>query len=197
MKIVARAPTSRAAHATACPWLPALAATTPAARSESESVEILWTAPRILNAPVRCRFSAFSSTRRPVRRVNVSEEKTGVTLAIPSIRSRAARMSATVGAIRLDLEHAQQDLAHGAERVELARLHLVEQPAQLGIVGDGVLEVLLRARGRDREHLAGEVLAAPRLELAPGFQEGPVLLDLLPQRLDPLAAHRLGEHDRR
>ena len=33
MKIVAAIPASRAAHATACPWLPALAATTPAARS--------------------------------------------------------------------------------------------------------------------------------------------------------------------
>jgi hypothetical protein len=38
MNTVAVTPTSRAAQATACPWLPALAATTPAARSSSPSV---------------------------------------------------------------------------------------------------------------------------------------------------------------
>ena len=41
MKIVAEIPASRAAHATAWPWLPALAATTPAARSASPSVAIV------------------------------------------------------------------------------------------------------------------------------------------------------------
>ena len=35
-RCVARMPASRAAHATACPWLPALAATTPAARSSCD-----------------------------------------------------------------------------------------------------------------------------------------------------------------
>ncbi len=73
MKMVALIPSSRAAQATAWPWLPALAATTPAARSSSPSVESLLTAPRILKEPVRCRFSAFSVTDRPVRRENVSE----------------------------------------------------------------------------------------------------------------------------
>jgi hypothetical protein len=73
MNTVARAPASRAAQATAWPWLPALAATTPAARSASVSVPIVLTAPRTLNEPVRWRFSALSSTRRPVRRENVSE----------------------------------------------------------------------------------------------------------------------------
>ena len=66
MKIVALTPASRAAQATAWPWLPALAATTPARRSASESVAILLTAPRILKEPVRCRFSAFSETSRPM-----------------------------------------------------------------------------------------------------------------------------------
>ena len=72
MKIVAAIPASRAAHATACPWFPALAATTPAARSFSPSVEIVLNAPRILNEPVRWRFSAFSTTGRPDSRENVS-----------------------------------------------------------------------------------------------------------------------------
>ena len=73
MKTVAAMPASRAAHATAWPWLPALAATTPAARSSSLSVAIVLTAPRILNAPVRWRFSAFSWTVRPARRESVSD----------------------------------------------------------------------------------------------------------------------------
>jgi hypothetical protein len=53
--------------------LPALAATTPQARSASLIVSSLLTAPRTLNDPVRWRFSAFSQTRRPVRRERVSE----------------------------------------------------------------------------------------------------------------------------
>ena len=73
MKTVAAIPASRAAHATAWPWLPALAATTPALRSSGVSEWIVLTAPRILNAPVRCRFSAFSWTVRPASRDSVSE----------------------------------------------------------------------------------------------------------------------------
>ena len=73
MKIVARIPSSRAAHATAWPWLPALAAITPAARSAGESVASVFTAPRILNEPVRWRFSALSSVSPPVSRHSVSE----------------------------------------------------------------------------------------------------------------------------
>ena len=71
--MVAGAPSSRAAHATAWPWLPALAATTPAARSSVERVESLLTAPRILKEPVRWRFSAFRRTSRPQRREKVSD----------------------------------------------------------------------------------------------------------------------------
>ena len=73
MKTVAAIPASRAAHATAWPWLPALAAITPAARSSADRVAIVFTAPRILKAPVRWRFSAFSCTLRPARRESVSE----------------------------------------------------------------------------------------------------------------------------
>ena len=74
MKIVAAIPASRAAHATACPWLPALAATTPAERSSGESDAIVLYAPRILKEPVRWRFSALRSTVRPESRENVSVE---------------------------------------------------------------------------------------------------------------------------
>ena len=57
------------------------------------------------------------------------------------------------------MEDLVQYLLHGAQRVELAPLNLVEQPPQLGVVGDDRLEMALRARRRDREHLAGEVAA--------------------------------------
>src|SRR3954447_13997528 len=120
----ARAPTSRAAHATACPWLPALAATTPAARCSALSDEMRLYAPRILNDPVRCRFSAFRCTSRPTRREMVSERYTGVTRATPSSRARAASMSVSSGAttVIVHLEDLLEDLAHRRERVELARL---------------------------------------------------------------------------
>ena len=38
------------------------------------SAASLLTAPRILNEPVRCRFSAFRTTGRPLRRDSVSDE---------------------------------------------------------------------------------------------------------------------------
>ena len=52
-------PTSCAAKATPWPWLPADAVTTPAARDAGSSWRIAFSAPRILNAPVRCRFSSL------------------------------------------------------------------------------------------------------------------------------------------
>src|ERR671932_2915056 len=139
MNTVARAPASRAAQATAWPWFPALAVTTPAVRSASESEPTLFTAPRILKEPVRCRFSALRTTGRRDMRVSVSDEYTGVTRATPSSRSRAAWMSASVGAVRtaialLHLEHLLHDLSHRGQRVELAPLDLAEQPTKLRVL---------------------------------------------------------------
>src|SRR5919201_2599405 len=127
-------PASRAAHATAWPWLPALAATTPAARSASESVCSLLTAPRTLNAPVRWRFSAFSQTGREASRESVSEPYTGVTRAIPRRRARAASMSARVGvrrSVAIDAKHPLHDLSDRRQRVDLSALHLVEETLEL------------------------------------------------------------------
>src|SRR5262245_39240550 len=118
MKIVAGIPASRAAQATACPWFPALAATTPARRSVSPRVAIVLKAPLILNDPVRWRFSSFRKTGRPDRREKVSLGYSGVSRATPASRSRAASTSAIVGAI--DLEHLLEYLPHGTQRVELA-----------------------------------------------------------------------------
>ena len=78
MKIVAFAPSSRAASATPCAWLPALAATTPRARSSSVSREIRVYAPRILNDPVRWRFSHLSHTGPPTRSARPREWCSGV-----------------------------------------------------------------------------------------------------------------------
>src|SRR6266581_372229 len=194
MKTVAWTPTSRAAHATAWPWLPALAATTPTARSAAESVASLFMAPRTLNEPVRCRFSALSRTSRPVSRESVAEPYTGVTRACSWIRSRAASMSASVGAVFVaKVEDLVKDRTHRAQRVELSPLDLLEQAGELGILGDGRLEVPTRTRRRDGEDLGGEVAAPALFETA----RDAVRLDCVPELADPDPRERVGEDHRR
>ena len=62
MRIVARAPCSRAARASAWAWLPEETEQTPSGRSAATALN----APRNLKAPARWRFSALSATgRRP------------------------------------------------------------------------------------------------------------------------------------
>src|ERR687896_722373 len=96
------------------------------------------------------------------------------------MRWRASSMSASVGpavvfisvlagarlksGTGIDLEYPPKYLSHRSQRVELAPLDLVEKPAQLGVVRHRALQVRLRPRGGDREHLAGEVLPAPLVE---------------------------------
>ena len=65
MKTVARVPSRPAASATPWAWLPALAATTPRARSSSESRAIRAYAPRTLYEPARCTFSHLSQIGTP------------------------------------------------------------------------------------------------------------------------------------
>src|SRR5438105_5257835 len=188
-KIAAWIPASRAAQATACPWLPALAATTPARCSASPSVEILLKAPRILNEPVRCRFSALSTTSRPARRENVSERNTGVTRATPSRRPRAASMSRRPGAVSVaNVENLVEDLVHRRQRIELAALDGVDNASQLRIVGDRPLEVRLRPRRGDGEHLLRQIPATALLEQPVAFEKRPVRDDLLPAAVEVLAS---------
>src|SRR5262245_4195787 len=78
MTTVAAQPRWPAANATPWAWLPALAATTPRARSASESREILLKAPRTLNEPVRCRFSHFRKTGPAKASESTREWSTGV-----------------------------------------------------------------------------------------------------------------------
>src|SRR5438477_13220033 len=101
------------------------------------------------------------------------------------MRSRAASMSGSVG--RSNVEHLLEDLTNRRQRVEPARLHVVEQPPKLGIVPDGRLEVPPCAGRGDLEHLLREVRAPPPLELAVGLEPRAVLRDPLPQLLEALA----------
>src|SRR3989442_1156149 len=156
-------------------------------------------APRILNEPVRWRFSAFRCTSGPTSRESVSERKTGVTRATPSRRSRAASISGSPGAVSVtaNVEHLLKDLTNSAQRVELAALHFVEQTPKLRIVRHRMLEMLLRTRGGDGEDLAREIPPPPLLELPRLLEVGAMRLDLLPQLGHVLAARCIGQHDRR
>src|SRR5579862_8639733 len=70
-------------------------------------------------------------------------------------------MSASVGSI--DPEDLLEYFAHGCQRVELARLHLGQEPPQLGIAGDGLLEMAPGAARGDGEHLPREIRPPPLL----------------------------------
>src|SRR5919106_6183191 len=109
----------------------------------------------------------------------------GVSRATPASRSRAVSMSASVGTS--NLEHLLHDLADGRERIELAALHLVEQPLELRVPGHRRLEVRLGSARRDGEDLASEVPAPPLLE-AGLRQLVAMCLQRLPQLGDVLAA---------
>src|SRR5581483_192395 len=101
-----------------------------------------------------------------------------------SSRSRARSISGSPGAAVVaivDPEDLLEYLAHRGQRVELPRLHLGEQPPELGVVRDRPLEVAARPARRDGEDLAREVRPPPLVQLPALLEEGPVGLDLLPQ----------------
>jgi hypothetical protein len=70
MQMIAVVPTIRAASATPCAWLPDENATTPRSRSAVVRASSLLRAPRILNAPARCRFSHLKKTWWPLASSN-------------------------------------------------------------------------------------------------------------------------------
>ena len=94
MKTVACVPSSPAASATPWAWLPALAATTPRARSSSVSREIRTYAPRTLYDPARCRFSHLSQAGPPSSALSGRDGSSGVVRTTPASSSRAAWTSA-------------------------------------------------------------------------------------------------------
>src|SRR5438105_956079 len=73
----------------------------------------------------------------------------------------------------------------------------VQRAAQLGVALHRALEVGLRPRRGDGEHLAREVPPPPLLEAALVCEVRPVLLDPRPQVGHVVLPHRLGEDDRR
>ena len=88
-------PICAAPAASAWAWLPAQAATTPLVQA-SPSAASLAATPRTLNEPVRCRFSAFSTTVPPARSLNVRVDRIGVRRATVSTAARAALTSLAV-----------------------------------------------------------------------------------------------------
>src|SRR4051794_12585765 len=113
------------------------------------------------------------------------------------MRPRAVSTSAGVGAVFVaNVEHLLKDVTHRGERVEPPLLHLVEQTPQLRVVLYRLLDVPARARRCDLEHLAREIAPPPLLELALGVEPRAVLRNLRSERVEPLAAHRLGKDDR-
>ena len=201
MKIVAGMPASRAAHATAWPWLPALAATTPAARSASRQRR-----DRVDGAADLERRRCAGGSRPSARRRGPSAARTSRSSRRASrarrrrARSRAASMSARSARaiVRLDPEHLLEDLVDGGQRVELARAAPRRAGAELGIVGDRA------ARGAPspaptrprRPRARGCAAAAPRAARRPRGTRG-ARSSFVPELVDVLAAVRLREHDRR
>jgi hypothetical protein len=78
--------------------LPALAATTPAPFALSSRAASALVAPRILNEPVRCRFSAFRKTGVPAISDSASAGSVGVSLTSGAIVAAARSMSSGVTA---------------------------------------------------------------------------------------------------
>src|SRR5688572_7988250 len=91
-KIVARCPVFIAANATAAPWLPPEAATTPAAGISRESRWL--NAPRALNDPACCRNSSLKTRRTSGSPKSApSTSRTGVRRTNLAMRSAVARIA--------------------------------------------------------------------------------------------------------
>src|ERR1700722_1894075 len=93
MNTVALMPSGAAEKATPWAWLPALATTTPLARSSSVSRASRVNPPRALKDPVRCRFSHFRYTGPPSFSDSTLDRSSGVREIVPCISSRAAATS--------------------------------------------------------------------------------------------------------
>src|SRR3989337_881417 len=120
MTITAGAPSSFAASATPCAWLPDENATTPRRRCSSLNWLMVLYAPRNLNAPPRCRFSHLKKTCAPTCSSNVREVTTGVRLAMPSSRCAAFWMLLKVIIQSLELSRQQRQITQVEQCVEQA-----------------------------------------------------------------------------
>lgn len=83
-----------------------------------------------------------------------------------------------------------------ARGVEPPPHDLVEQPLELRVLAELLLEAATHAHGRDREHLVAEVAAAALLELSLGEDVLAVLVEALDEVADAARGRGLGLHDR-
>src|SRR4029450_13846287 len=78
-----------------------------------------------------------------------------------------ARLKSGTG---IDSENPLKYLSHSRQRIELAALHLIQQAPKLGVVRHCLFQMCLCPRRRDREHLAGQVLAPALVEQPVGLE---------------------------
>src|SRR3954468_11979206 len=110
---------------------------------------------------------------------------------MPAIRRCAARIASRLGAVfAVNVEHLLEYFLHGCQGVERAGLDGVQDPPQLRVALDGMLEVRLRPPGCDGEHLSGQILPPPLLEEPLALEVRTVRLDLLPELGDVLVPRR-------
>src|SRR5450432_2860363 len=87
-------PRVAAASASAAAWFPEECAATPRRASVSDNDCTAFVAPRYLNAPTRCRCSAFTNTCAPTQSSSERERSTGVWCTNGAMRAAASSIRA-------------------------------------------------------------------------------------------------------
>ncbi len=123
--IVAATPASRAAHATACPMLPALGVTTPPASASAGACLMAFNAPRILKAPTGCKHSSLSQTSHGA---SGNWARTSGVRSAPSAITSAARRISSIG-IKSRRRCRGRSPARGGRRTRLRRGPRPRRPA--------------------------------------------------------------------
>ena len=202
MKIVAEMPASRAAHATAWPWLPALAATTPAAplRLAERRDRVVRAADLERARPLEVlRLEEHLAARRAARTSRSGRAASRARrLQAARARPRCQRSSAASWSTRSTRRNTSSMISRTALSGSSSRRSTaLEHALQLRVArrpppGDGAS----RGSTRPRTPRRARLLAAALLEPAVARERGAVLLERRPQLGDVLAAQRLGEQDR-
>src|SRR5262245_52391917 len=127
-------PSRRACHASPCAMLPALAVYTPRASASFDRVAIAFPAPRSLKEPIGWRFSSFNQIRSG--RSLTSRRTSGVRIAEPAMRPRAARISSRVGGssartpVASEIDGDPPSLRAGARMDQVRRREVLDRDAQ-------------------------------------------------------------------
>src|SRR5204862_4970140 len=149
MTTSASTPSSAAAHATACAWLPAEMVITPRSRSSDVSALILLSAPRSLNEPVRWNSSHLRCAPRS------GEYRVGVWTTAPPIASRARRTSSRVSTLPPRFEEDDGGSGGCVQAVGRAGRER-DRDAPVGGVDPALRQPLVLGADGDRER-AGEI----------------------------------------